>query len=49
MRYFKWNIDKLQNDWFGNEKQLSKKIGLEFDPELSKKYNFINASLPSQN
>ena len=45
LRYFKWNIDRLQNEWFGNEKQLGKKIGVEFDQELSKKYPFINMSL----
>ena len=49
MRFFKWNIDKLQNEWFGNEKVLRKRIGIEFDTELPKKFPFINASLPGHN
>ncbi len=31
MRHFKWNKDKFENEWFSNEKQLRKKIGIEFD------------------
>lgn len=46
MRHFKWNFDRLQNEWFGNERKLSKQIGIEFDQELVKKFSFMNASLP---
>jgi hypothetical protein len=38
-------MDKLQNEWFGNENKLKKKIGIEFDHELSKKFPFVNLSL----
>jgi len=31
LRYYKWDLDKLQNQWFEMEKDLRKKIGIEFD------------------
>jgi hypothetical protein len=49
MRHFKWNMDKLQNEWFGNERKLGRLIGIECDPELPKKFPFMNASLPTHN
>ena len=36
LRHFKWNIDRFQNEWFGNEESIRKKIGLTFDPKLDK-------------
>jgi len=49
LRYFKWNLDKLQNEWFNSEKQLRNKIGIEFDLDLAKKFPFINASTSKLN
>ena len=31
LRYFKWDNDKLINNWFEKEKQLKLQIGIEFD------------------
>lgn len=49
MRYFKWNWDKFNNQWFTSEKQLRKKIGIELDPDLPKKYPYMNESLKTKN
>jgi hypothetical protein len=49
IRYFKWNMDKLQNEWFDNVKKLRTKIGLDFDQELLKASPHMNASLSRQN
>lgn len=49
LRYYKWNFDKLQNEWFENERKLKKKIGLEFDPEVARQFPYVNASLKNVN
>ena len=49
LRHFKWNLDKLQNEWFEKEKVLRYKIGLEFDPEIPKKKPIVNQSLKGKN
>jgi hypothetical protein len=36
LRYFKWNLDKLQNSWFEKERVLRILIGLDFDASLLK-------------
>eukprot|EP00349_Pseudokeronopsis_sp_Brazil_P006337 CAMPEP_0202969920 /NCGR_PEP_ID=MMETSP1396-20130829/15821_1 /ASSEMBLY_ACC=CAM_ASM_000872 /TAXON_ID= /ORGANISM="Pseudokeronopsis sp., Strain Brazil" /LENGTH=406 /DNA_ID=CAMNT_0049697995 /DNA_START=211 /DNA_END=1431 /DNA_ORIENTATION=+ len=49
LRYYKWNLDKLQNEWFENEHKLKYTIGLEFNSEIAKKTPAVNGSLASQN
>jgi hypothetical protein len=46
LRHFKWNIDKLQNNWFEKEKALRLQIGLEFDKSVASKHSHVNGSLP---
>jgi hypothetical protein len=36
LRYFKWDMDKIQNAWFDGGKKLRTKIGLDFDDTLTK-------------
>ena len=31
LRYFKWDVDKLQNNWFEKEDKLKLQIGTVFD------------------
>jgi ariadne-1 len=49
LRHFKWNIDKLQNEWFAKEKQLRLQIGIEFDKNIALKNPAVNSSLASIN
>lgn len=49
LRYFKWNQDKLQNEWFAKEKQLRLQAGIEFDKNIVLKNPQINTSLSSKN
>jgi hypothetical protein len=49
LRYFKWDLDKLQNTWFDREKELRKKIGIDYDQTIPKKFSFVNASLRAHN
>ena len=30
-RYFKWDAEKMQNEWYDDETKLKKKLGLEYD------------------
>ena len=34
LRFFKWNMDRLQNEWFEKEKNIRQIIGLEFDKNI---------------
>ena len=45
LRHYKWNMDKVQNDWFGKEKKLRLDIGLDFDRNIASKNALVNASL----
>lgn len=49
LRHFKWNMDKIQNDWFEREEKLRKDIGIEFDKNLLKVFPHMHASLPTHN
>lgn len=49
LRHFKWDLDKLQNNWFEKEKHLKLEIGLEFDQSIPKKFSYVNASLSANN
>lgn len=49
LRYFKWDTDKLQNNWFDKEKQLKLQIGIEFDQSIPKRFAYVNASLHANN
>jgi hypothetical protein len=42
LRYFKWDMDKIQNTWFDGGKKLSIKIGLTFDDQLTKTKPQVN-------
>jgi hypothetical protein len=35
LRHFKWNLDRLQNEWFANVSKLRIQIGLDFDPKIN--------------
>ena len=47
LRHFKWNLDKIQNEWFEKENILRKVIGIDYDSTLVKKFPHINSSLMS--
>jgi ariadne-1 len=47
LRHFKWNLDKIQNEWFEKENILRKQIGIDYDSTLVKKFPHINSSLMS--
>lgn len=49
LRYYKWNMDKLQNEWFENERKLRTKIGIDFNNELLKSKPEVKASLAGEN
>jgi hypothetical protein len=49
LRYYKWNMDKIQNEWFEKEPKLRKVIGFEFDPNVVKDFPHVTASLASKN
>ncbi len=50
LRYFKWNLEKLQESWFADDQQkLMKKIGLVFDPIITKSYPYVNSTLKANN
>jgi hypothetical protein len=49
LRYFKWDVDKMQNNWFEKEEKLKLQIGLEFDKTIPKKAGYVNASLKANN
>jgi hypothetical protein len=36
LRHFKWNMDKIQNEWFEKENKLRKLIGIDYDSTLVK-------------
>jgi hypothetical protein len=42
LRYFKWNFDKLQNQWFEKEASLRPLIGLNFDKTIPLSNNSVN-------
>ena len=49
MRYFRWNKEKMETDWFDNIDTLELKIGLIFDQSLPIKNPEINNSTKEQN
>lgn len=49
LRYFKWDVDKLQNNWFEKEDKLKLQIGIVFDQSIPKKAAYVNASLKKNN
>lgn len=48
LRHFKFNIEKLQNEWFDNE-GLKKAIGLEYDSKIAKEFPEVEMSLREAN
>jgi uncharacterized OsmC-like protein len=49
LRHFKWDVDKLQNNWFEQEDKLKLKIGIAFDQNIPKRAAYVNASLKKNN
>ena len=49
LKYFKWDNDKLQNNWFDQENKLKYKIGIEFDPKIPKAFPHVNGTLRVNN
>ena len=49
LRFFKWDADKLQQNWFDREAELRKKTGIAFDKALPAKFTYMNASLAAHN
>jgi hypothetical protein len=48
-RHFNWNQLKLQEDWFENQEELAKKIGIAFDPKIRNKFPEVEDSLAKKN
>lgn len=49
LKYYKWDTDKLMNNWFDQEHKLKHKIGIEFDSNLPKRHPFMNATIRPHN
>jgi hypothetical protein len=49
LKYFKWDNDKLMNNWFDQEHKLKYKIGIEFDPSIPKVNPYVNGTLKANN
>ena len=50
LRYFKWNLEKLQEQWFSDgAAKIAKFIGIEFDTSIGKNYPFTTATLKAHN
>ena len=49
LRYFDWNLTKLEEQWYDNMDQLKIKIGIEYDQSLNKKYPDIVDRLAANN
>ena len=48
IRHYKWNEDRMQQEWFDDQEKLQHKLGLVYDKKLDKDPQ-INVSLPSMN
>lgn len=49
LRYFEWDLRKVEENWFANMDTLRVKIGLDFDTSLKTKYPEISSALPDRN
>jgi hypothetical protein len=49
LKYFKWDNDKLMTNWFDQENKLKYKIGVDFDPSVSKNFPYVNGTLRANN
>ena len=49
LKYFKWDNDKLINNWFDQEHKLKHKIGIDFDTKLPISFPYINGTLRANN
>ena len=36
LREYKWNQDRLEADWFDNDKKVRQKCGIDVDPKIAK-------------
>jgi len=43
-KHFKWNEEKMQQEWFTNMDRLKFKLGIKFDDRLNQKYPHIRAT-----
>lgn len=48
-RYFHWNKDKIESNWFEDQDNLRLKIGMDYDKSLITKYPTIDGSLAKNN
>ena len=49
MRFYDWNLTKVQEEWFEKEDELKYKIGLEFDPRIPTKHPSVNETRKENN
>lgn len=49
MRYFRWNTQRINSEWFNNTEGIRVAAGLDFDVNLRKKYPEIDSALKGKN
>ncbi len=49
LRFFRWNVDKINQEWYGNEEKFRIQAGLDFDENLRKKHPEIDNALAHKN
>ena len=49
LRYFDWNVSKVEESWFLNVEKYEKLVGITFDTELEKKVKDIHMSRKENN
>lgn len=49
IRYYEWNIQRLNDKWFENQEKEELEAGIKFDQDLPKKYTDIGQSLAENN
>lgn len=49
LRHFKWNVEKLEDQWFSMPEDKKFEIGIEFNQKLRQKYPEIDDSTEAKN
>ena len=49
LREYKWNNDRLETDWFENERKVRIKCGIDIDPQLAKRDSRVDNSKSTKN
>ena len=49
VRYYNWDLTKINDEWFENMEKEELKAGIKFDEELPQKFPDIGQSLKDQN